>query len=326
MITPRVTLIWFLLFIVMQCGSNTAYARSSYIPVDRETLLNVVKIETFSELQRRKVTGTGFLISREVRSGTTDGKALFLVTNKHLVSDWTLADGTITRFNRYITVNFHRNDPYGERIQPVKIPLCNDQGQAIPRMVETHEDGLVDIAIVSLNKHVQDVKNIPVTGFKVSYLLPFDSISSNIKKGSQVCILGYPLGITSIQNTMPVAKFGFIASPLGEEVSLTFKSKNRKRHKVPVQLTGKLVILHGPISPGNSGGPVVLPSAFKTRINPLTQRREYMTRPADNLVIGILSGGSGSSGLNYVYSSDYIIETLDRFFQKYHWEPADSRP
>lgn len=138
--------------------------------------------------------------------------------------------------------------------------------------------------------------------------------------------MGYPYGITSLKNNLPIAKFGFIASTPGEIFSLKFPVSNRKGIKEIVQLTGKLLIIDGLIVPGNSGGPVILPSIIKTRINPETQQWEYMTKPTENLVVGVLAGGFGLSGLSYSYSSDYVVETINQFLKKRNWEPTESWP
>jgi len=245
-----------------------------------------------------------------------------------MLSDWTLADGNISKFNKYIKVYFYSNDPNKtEPINPIQIFLQSDEGNLINQKVEMHKDDLVDVAIVYLNKDLEGIKNIEVPSFDISYLRPFDSITSmyfNI--GSQVFVLGYPYGITSLKNNLPIAKFGFIASTPGEIFSLKFLVPNRKGIKEIVQLTGKLLIIDGLIVPGNSGGPVILPSIIKTRINPDTQQWEYMTKPTENLVVGVLAGGFDSSGLSYSYSSDYVVETINQFLKKRNWEPKESWP
>jgi len=318
----------FITFLFLFFITNRVFAQSGEIPVDPKVLLNVVKVETFSELIHEPISGSGFIVSCGIKSGELNGRAKFLVTNKHMLSDWTLADGNISKLNEYIKVHFYSNDPNKtEPINPIKIVLRSDEGNLINPKVETHKDDLVDIAIVYLNKDLKDIKNINVSSFDISYLRPFDSITSmyfNI--GSQVFVLGYPYGITSLKNNLPIAKFGFIASTPGEIFSLKFSVPNRKGIKEIIQLTGKLLIIDGLIVHGNSGGPVILPSIIKTRINPETHEWEHMTKPTENLVVGVLAGGFGSSGLSYSYSSDYVVETINQFLKKRNWEPAESWP
>jgi hypothetical protein len=318
----------FIAFLLLLFVTNRVFAQSGEIPVDPEVLLNVVKVETFSELIHEPISGSGFIVSCDIKSGELNERAKFLVTNKHMLSDWTLADGNISKLNKYIKVYFYSNDPNKtEPINPIQIFLQSDEGSLINQKVEMHKDDLVDVAIVYLNKDLKGIKNINVPSFDISYLRPFDSITSmyfNI--GSQVFVLGYPYGITSLKNNLPIAKFGFIASTPGEIFSLKFLVPNRKGIKEIVQLTGKLLIIDGLIVPGNSGGPVILPSIIKTRINPETQQWEHMTKPTENLVVGVLAGGFDSSGLSYSYSSDYVVETINQFLKKRNWEPTESWP
>jgi hypothetical protein len=290
----------FIAFLLLLFIVNRAFTQSGEIPVDPKVLLNIVKLETFSELIHEPVSGSGFIVSCGIKMGEFNGRANFLVTNKHMLSDWTLSDGNITKLNKYIEVHFYSSDPNKTNpIDPIRIFLQSVESILINQKVEMHKDDLVDVAIVYLNKDLKDIKNIELTSFDTSYLRPFDSITSmyfNI--GSQVFVLGYPYGITSLKNNLPIAKFGFIASTPGEIFSLKLSVPNRKGIKELVQLTGKLLIIDGLIVPGNSGGPVILPSVIKTRINPETQLWEHMTKPTENLVIGVLAGGFGLSGLN----------------------------
>lgn len=318
----------FIAFLFLLFITNGVFAQSGEIPVDPKVLVNVVRVVTFSELIHKPVSGSGFIVSCGIKLGELTGRAKFLVTNKHMLSDWTLADENISKLNKYIIVHFYSNDPNKTGpINPIKIVLRSDEGNLINQNVETHKDDLIDIAIVYLNEDLKGIKNIKVPSFDISYLRPFDSITSmyfNI--GSQVFVLGYPHGITSLKNNLPIAKFGFIASTPGEIFSLELTELNRKGIKELVQLTGKLLIIDGLIVPGNSGGPVILPSIIKTRINPETHEWEYMTKPTENLVIGVLAGSFGSSGLSYSYSSDYVVETINQFLKKRNWEPAESWP
>lgn len=86
------------------------FAQTGEIPVDPQVLRNIVKIETFSELKKELSYGTGFIVSREITVGSGNGRFTFLVTNKHMVSDWTLADGSIAKFNKYLDVHFYRTE------------------------------------------------------------------------------------------------------------------------------------------------------------------------------------------------------------------------
>jgi hypothetical protein len=299
-------------------------AQTGERPINPNVLELVVKIETFSEREKKPITGTGFIVSRETKLSSGSERITFLVTNKHMLSDWTSADGTITNFNKYLQIHFYRVDSSPENpTHPLKIDLCDTHGRVIDEKVQVHSNPLVDVAIVILNNDLSQTKGLRVSSFDVSFLLPFGKITAHhFDIGSQVFVLGYPLGITSLRSSYPIAKFGYMSSIPGEEFSIKLKATDRKGVPKEVKLEGKLLIIDGLIVGGNSGGPVILPSVIKTRINPETQHWERSTKPSENLVIGVLAGGFEQSGLSYVYSSDYIIETIDEHLKNTKVQPA----
>lgn len=295
---------------------STAFAQSGEIPLDPKVLPIIVKIETISQLSKKKSAGTGFVIGREVITNSSIGRVYFLVTNKHIVSDWTLSDGSISNFNEFIDVHFHKSNQL-VNIPPTRINLLGQHGDVRSDVVYVHPDKSVDIAIIFINAALKDLSGLNLPAFDVSFLRPFNAITSmHFNIGSQVFVLGYPLGITSLGTNYPIAKFGFIAATPGEEFAINVNVTNRAGKKALVRLAGKLLIIDGLIVPGNSGGPVLLPSIIKTRINPETGKWEHWTKPSDNQVIGILSGNFGPSGLSYSYSSDYIVEVIDNVLSR----------
>jgi S1-C subfamily serine protease len=305
---------------------SLAFAQSGEIPLDPKVLPIIVKIETISQLSKKQTSGTGFVVGREVVTGSSTGRAYFIVTNKHMVSDWTLSDGSVANFNRFIDVYFYKSSQIAQK-QPTRISLLDQQGDVRAHVIYAHPDNSVDIAIIYINAALQDLSGINLLAFDVSFLRPFNAITSTyFNIGSQVFVLGYPLGITSLETNYPIAKFGFIAATPGEEFAINVHDTNRAGKRVEVRLAGKLLIIDGLIVPGNSGGPVVLPSVIKTRINPETGKWEHWTKPSDNQVIGILSGGFGPSGLSYSYSSDYIVEAIDKFLAREGLRPASVWP
>ena len=61
--------------------------------IEPALLRAVVKIEAPPTAHASAATGTGFIVSREIQSRGQPEQLLFLVTNKHIIGDWTLADG-----------------------------------------------------------------------------------------------------------------------------------------------------------------------------------------------------------------------------------------
>lgn len=278
-------------------------AQTGEVPVDPKVLPNVVKIETFSELKKEPIYGTGFVVSREVQIKKGTIRVNFLVTNKHMVSDWSFTDGNIKKFNKYLNVHFYRSEFTPDHPTSVKkIDLCDKDGNVIQNKVFCNSNPLVDVAVVLFNTDLREASDLYVPSFDVSYLLSFNKITSyHFNIGSQVFVLGYPLGITSLRSNYPIAKFGYIASIPGNEFSINSPVSDRTGIPKKVNITGKLLIIDGLLVPGNSGGPVILPSVIKSRINPETNKWEYLTKPTENLVIGILSGNFGPLGLSLVY-------------------------
>ncbi len=325
----RIAKSFFLLMILIGIAHvSDIAAQSGEIPVDPQVLPIVVKIETCSEREKKPIMGTGFIVSREVKFASETKRVLFLVTNKHMISDWTLADGVIKDLNKYLQVHFYRTDFSPEHpTQSLRIELYDKEGRPDDKKVQTHPNPSVDVAVVFLQDDLTKAKDISAPSFDVSFLLPFQRITSHyVNIGSQVFVIGYPRGITSLRNNYPLVKFGYIASTPGEEFAIEISAPDRRGVQKKVSLTGKLLVIDGLIVPGNSGGPVVLSSGVKTRINPESKRWEHMTEPSKNLVIGVLAGGFGSSGLSYTYSSDYIVQTIDDFLKKNGYQTTSSWP
>ena len=325
----RIVKSFFLLMILIRIvHASEIAAQTGEIPVDPQVLPIVVKIETFSEREKKPIMGTGFMVSREAKLASETKRVLFLVTNKHMLSDWTLADGVIKDFNKYLQVHFYRTDFSSEHpTQSLRIELCDKEGRPDDKKVQTHANPSVDVAVVFLQDDLTKATGINAPSFDVTFLLPFHRITSHyVNIGSQVFVIGYPMGITSLRNNYPLAKFGYIASTPGEEFAIEIPATDRKGVQKKVNLTGKLLVIDGLIVRGNSGGPVVLSSGVKTRINPDSKRWEHTTEPSKNLVIGILAGGFGSSGLSYTYSSDYIVQTIGDFLKKNRYQATSSWP
>ena len=72
-------------------------------------------------------------------------------------------------------------------------------------------------------------------------------------------------------------------------------------------------MVDGLLVPGNSGGPVIMPSEMVTRRNPNTGGLEFASKETQNSVIGIMSMTLNDTGLSIVYSSDYIVELIHLF-------------
>ncbi|MBU0693914.1 MAG: hypothetical protein KKC11_04520 [Candidatus Omnitrophica bacterium] len=80
--------------------------------IEEGVLKATVKIETPT-----KTLGTGFIISKPADGGL---RYFFLVTNKHLIGNYTLMNGQIDSYYDFITVSVYKKDG---SIQKIDIPL-----------------------------------------------------------------------------------------------------------------------------------------------------------------------------------------------------------
>jgi S1-C subfamily serine protease len=277
-----------------------------------------VKIKLPPDEKGFRSTGTGFLVSKEITINDKVIRKTFLVTNNHILGDWNASDGDIIKYNDGFDVYFYRTKTVsGLFYSPLWVGLKNKKGK-IKQKVKLHPDPKVDIGIIYLDEELSPSNNIDLASFDVSYLLPFNQIKAwSTGIGDQVFAMGYPLGITSLKSNYPIAKSGYIASMPGEDFVANVPCVNRKGVIVnDTQIKGKLLVIDGLIVGGNSGGPVLLPSEIKSRLDPNTNQVQFTAEPVRNFVIGIVSSNLGPSGVNIAFSSDYILEVIDLFLSE----------
>ncbi len=305
---------------------NFLFAQSGDIPINPALMPMIVKIASPLATQTgRLVMGTGFIVSQMVTDKLDTARAYFLITAKHLMSDWTPVDSTIKVYNTFVDIAFYRKisqQAGGPKIK--RLHLFDKYGNLKKFSIHPHNNPNVDVCAIYLDEDVLTDPDIIVSSFDISYLRQFDSITSlSFNLGSQVFALGYPFGITSLKNSYPIAKSGYIASIPGEEFSIQIADTNRSGQLITKKLQGKILIIDGLIVNGNSGGPIILPSLIKTRIDSTTKKLQHWTKASENQIIGIQSGKFGTSGLSYAFSSDYIVESINQLLNKRGWIPVE---
>jgi len=302
------------------CTSVLMFSMSAAVGMDTSRvnsalLKAVVKVTALSPAGAQVSLGTGFLVSRATLSGEQPERRYYLVTNKHMLGDWTLFDGTIVNYFASIEITFYG----GTSAQPVirvPIPIVDKQGKP-HRHVRLHKEATVDVAAVALTPDSLPFEPRSQTSFDSSYMLSFDKITTYLTGlGDQVFALGYPRGVTSLTTSYPIAKAGYLATEPGQLFSIELTGQDRTGKKVERRLEGKLLIVDGLLVAGNSGGPVVLPADLKVRRDPTTNQLQFATEQLKNYVIGIVSSNLDGSGLTLVYSVDYVLEVLDAFDNK----------
>lgn len=296
-----------------EMNANIDLPQAAASRVDQSILKAIVKVISSSKQSGQNFTGTGFLVSQEVKQGTNQRRFVYLITNKHMVSDWDLSDGSITHYYSEISVFFYRNaNQTGATYRPLIINIVDPSGQLLSSKVAVHPNPLIDVAIVRLDQELDPANKLDLVSFDRSFLIPFNNTVNWAGMGDQVFALGYPLGISSLTNNYPIAKAGYIASVANQEFKIDIPIQNRVGHPVVAKIEGKFVVVDGLIVPGNSGGPVIIPAETKVRVDPGTKQFQYTTEPTRNFVIGMVSMALGGSGLTVVVSSDYILELLDK--------------
>jgi len=277
----------------------------------------VVKIEIPINKTGKQPNGTGFLVSRPLKENPKF-RQFFLVTNKHVVGDWNVADGNVVNYFRKIDLFLYTKEKKGDKLFSKKeINLIDKSGKKLSDKLKLHPNPKIDIAIVDITAEINEINTISeldLVSFDTSFLLNFNKIYEGMQYGigDQVFALGYPLGITSKTSSLPIAKSGYLASLPGEEFKVDFPCINRAKKNVNATIEGKLIIVDGLIVGGNSGGPVVLPAGVRFKFDDKSGFK-YTKGPQENLVIGIVSSSLGASGINVIYSSDYIKELIEKF-------------
>jgi len=292
----------------------TLQAREQPGRVKTEILKAVVRIELPPGENGFTPIGTGFLVSREVAIEGTLTRKTFLVTNKHILGDWNAADGNIADYHDWINVYLYRTTAAsGLYHKPLKIILKDKDGKPL-RKVKIHPNPVIDVGIIALDEELSPSNDIDLVSFDVDDLLPFNGISTWFAGiGDQVFVMGYPLGMSSLQNNYPIVKPGYIASPPGEEFVVNYPCKNRKNELVNTRIAGRILAVDGLIAAGNSGGPVVLPVETKTLRDPKINQLRRSSEATKTFVIGVVSSVLGHSGVNIAYSSDYILFLIEQY-------------
>ncbi len=281
--------------------------------VKENILRAVVKIEIPNNKTGKQPNGTGFLVSQPLKD-TPGLRQFFLVTNKHVVGDWNLADGNIVSFFPKIVLFLYTKGKAGSNLFLKKTVNLLDPLGKVSNKLKLHPDPKIDIAVIDVTIEISTILDIDLVSFDTSFLLKFDKIyeGMHLGIGDQVFALGYPFGITSTHSNLPIAKSGYIASLPGEEFQVEISCQNRAKKKVLTIAEGKLIIVDGLIVGGNSGGPVVLPAEIRFKTDEKSGF-QFTKGPLENLVLGIVSMSISSSGINIIYSSDYILELIEEF-------------
>lgn len=170
--------------------------------------------------------GTGFLVSRP--SNKTTGRQFFLVTNKHMIGEWTPVDPFT--LNKDIKFYLYSKDS-GSAIVEVSLQLIDNRGQQSDKL-KVHPIHKIDIAVIDITSEIDalyETKKLNLWSIDTSYLVPLKNITGQTSTGigDQVFALGYPAGIKSSKTNQPIAKAGYISSSIDGDLEVLFPWKDK---------------------------------------------------------------------------------------------------
>ena len=180
-----------------------------------ETVVAIGDVETVSGEDKFVANGAGFLVSKDDKEGDTG--EIFLVTNRHVLED---KEKIVARLGD----------------EEFTITLRGDNSANWT----SHQKKYVDIAVVSVPLEV--LSYVKVKAFPNEDLV---ASTAKMKKeeigvGSEVFVLGFPMGIAGVKKNFPIVRSGIIAR-FDDEIL-----KNNHYYYIDAAIYG-----------GNSGGPVV---------------------------------------------------------------------
>ena len=158
-------------------------------------LLAAIRIFTFQ--QNRWLThASGFLFERDDR--------LFLVTSRHVVFDEPSG-----HFPDRLQIELHTNEQNLAESTGYSIPLYRD-GKSIWRQGMDNA-GAIDVAVVEIAREALP-QGVAYRAFTPAHLLGrFDGV----EVGSDLLVVGFPLGFHDTLHHLPVARHAIIASAFG---------------------------------------------------------------------------------------------------------------
>src|SRR5258706_11308750 len=133
----------FILLPLLGYFSLQSYCQSNLPgPVDEQVINTVI------EIRKNKEQGSGFLVSM--------GDKRLLVTNKHMIGDWSPVDPFVINDSIYIYPYSVINNKSSFLKVGIKIA---DHGHSLGSKVEVHSNHKIDIAIIDITS---DIRNLSI--------------------------------------------------------------------------------------------------------------------------------------------------------------------
>lgn len=299
--------------LVLKVFVPSAYAQDGAAKIDQKLVKAVVRLQTSAGNR-----GSGFLFALDTAVNPATKRRAVLLTNKHMLGDWNLADGNFQNYHNSIDLFSNwTNDPSGRSDKPKRIALKDTFGRLIDKKVLIHPDPKADVALIALEEEISPASGADILLFDSTYLLNLERMKIlSIGVGDRVFAIGYPAGVPTLRNNYPTATPGNLASVPGDELSIAVNVKNHKNERIDARVEGKILLVSGLAGAGNSGAPVLLPADLTLRRDANANTVQFPSEQPKDSIIGIVSSALGSSRLTTVYSADYIQDLLDLFLQQ----------
>jgi hypothetical protein len=270
--------------------------------IDRDLWKAVVQVDSMLG-ERRMQSGSGFMLSKEIRRAHGTNRIRFVVTNKSLLGGCYSGDPKIPSvFNEFRINHFN---PFGRHEMILKFvdtncpPLKNE--------VLTHKNKNVDVALLPmlfLDEIERDFPQVVMPHVDISCLSGFVN-STNFGIAEEVVAIGFPIGVNATSGNDPVVQKGHLASIPGSQMDLFVRTGRQSGEIIEGRLRGAKMYLvagfGGLLPSGLSGGPVFVARAAESKKEGLQDR-----------VIGI-TAPSAAANMTIVFSSDYIVDLVNEF-------------
>ena len=233
-----------------------------------------------------KCIGTGFYIGREIKDSQYH---VFLVTNKHIIKD---KDQLYSRFKKNNGILYTETIPL----------IANGE-----KCYSEHPDPNVDVVVIHINgKYISD-NNVDFNFIDIDNeaVSTREFMSEGGCDGTGVFMLGYPMGMTSIDSNHPICRYGCVARLDEKEI-----------------ISRKNILLDIQNFPGNSGSPIFIkPEAYSLEgtkafsrsvlygiVHSYIPYRVEMMNTQTGEIVEVREENSGLANANPV---EFIRETLD---------------
>jgi hypothetical protein len=258
--------------------------------------------------------GTGFFVFKGVKGIDDKDTRVFLVTNKHNISDNTTKRDIAKVLNLYLNIEGIDNVIHIER-KPIYLKENNKT------KLKEHKDINVDVLAVEVTELFGTNNRIAhgVVGYDTfinHHKSDKDYRDIGLRVGDDVLIIGYPQGRTQSTSFKPLTTYGDTVLPIVRQGMIS-TPVDGKVDGLPAFL------IDGGIIPGSSGSPVVV----RQRVNVyLENGHPTIGYVSHSYLLGIIASTTtvsvesnlgrflNLSNIGMAFNTDTIVEVIDSYY------------